>query len=55
MPVNDARRNENNQGWMFKRRKKDNVNITYKGFGEGPCKKKKKLDDKKSVMYLLLL
>lgn len=36
-------------------KKKDNVNITYKGFGEGPCKKKKKrLDDKKSVMYLLL-
>lgn len=23
-------------------KKKDNVNITYKGFGEGPCKKKKK-------------
>lgn len=37
------------------KKKKDNVNITYKGFGEGPCKKKKKrLDDKKSVMYLLL-
>lgn len=27
---------------MFKqKKKKDNVNITYKGFGEGPCKKKK--------------
>lgn len=24
------------------KKKKDNVNITYKGFGEGPCKKKKK-------------
>lgn len=28
---------------MFKQKKKDNVNINYKGFGEGPCKKKKEL------------